>query len=84
MVLSVIYIAAVIVLVPVIVVAAEPHRVLYSVLAAVLWPVLAVGVMQFGAVVLAQRVLTSKPRPVRVPAQIRIPAGPPADHMSFI
>lgn len=32
-----------------------PQRMLYSVLAAAVWPILAVGVVQFGVIVAAQR-----------------------------
>lgn len=65
MVIAAMYLAAALLLAPLIFVAAEwighhqarpPHRVFYSVLAALLWPLLIVGLLQFAAIVAVKRV----------------------------
>ncbi len=70
MVLTAAYIAAAILLAPVILVAAEwvghdrssrpPHRVAFSVLAALLWPLLVVGLAQFAMIAAVRHVVLSR------------------------
>lgn len=70
MVLTAAYIATAMLLAPVVFVAAEwvghdhpprlTHRVAYSVLAAVLWPLLAVGLAQFAVIAAARHVVLSR------------------------
>lgn len=70
MVLTAIYIAAAMVLAPSIFLAAEwiahdqrsrpPHRMAYSVLAAALWPLLAIGLVQFAVVAAVRQILLAR------------------------
>ena len=68
--LTAIYVAPAMLLAPSIFVAAEwtghersprpPHRVMYSILAAALWPLLVVGLAQFAVIVAVRRALVSR------------------------
>ena len=70
MVLTVTYVAAALLIAPVLFVAAEwvgndrasrpPHRVAYCLLAAALWPVLVVGLAQFAVVAVVRHVLVAR------------------------
>ena len=87
MVLTATYIAAALLAAPSIFVAAEwvghdrsprpPHRVAYSILAAALWPLLVVGLMQFAVIAAVRHALVSRSsRPTRPMAE---PSGDDAD-----
>ncbi len=68
--LTAVYVVTAIVLIPSIFVAAEwighdnspqpAQRLMYSVLAAVLWPLLVVGMIQFGVIVAIRRIIRSR------------------------